>query len=182
MSASGDHERNMPGTAKRAVTRVRAVLAVLGLSLFVASPASADSEGIPFGGAVSTANVCTIVVTQTGIFVPNAAKTIMSSKFTGGRPGIANVISGSNYYVSASTYPFFTSYPPDGNTNTTFQVRHSGQNISRGRTYSERPGSTRVRLRTGNSTTRVSLHLIATRTGTPFPAGNYTGEVVLRCE
>lgn len=148
----------------------------------IVQEAYSATAGVPFRGSVTTANACTIIVRQDGTFGLSANGMVLSSKLAGGIAGIADIISGSNYFISATTFPFFTQFPPLGNNNTTFQSRFSGQSISRGRTFAERPGTNRVRLRTGNSTTRVNVHLIATRTGTPFPAGNYRGVVVVRCE
>ncbi len=148
----------------------------------VVQEARSATAGVPFRGSVTTANACTIIIQQNGTFGLSANGRVLSSKLAGGVAGVADIVSGANYFISATTFPFFTQFPPLGNNNTTFQSTFSGQDISRGRTFADQPGTTPVRLRGGNSTTRVNVHLIATRTGTPFPAGNYRGVVVVRCE
>jgi hypothetical protein len=151
-------------------------------ALACASVSHSATGGIVFRGSVTRNNSCAINVINDGILGLNGGLSLMSSKIAGGSAAVADIVSTTNYRISAIVTPGFTVSPAGGNTSTTFQARYSGQNINRGRNFAERVGTSRVRLRTGNSTTRVSVHLIATRTGSSFPSGHYEGTVTLRCE
>lgn len=155
-----------------------------GLALVCApvSPLSATTQGIQFTSQVSAPNACTIVVIRDGDFGVSADKKILSSKIAGGLSAIADVISGRNYRVTAEAPTGFNLGPSNAALNTVFEARFSGVSVSRGRDFAERNGSVAERLRGGASTTRVTMHLVATRTGSTFPSGIYEGTVVLRCE
>lgn len=142
----------------------------------------AASQGVQFTSQVSTPNTCTIVVIRDGGFGISIDKKILSSKLPGGLSATADVISGRNYRVTAQAPTGFDLGPANAALNTAFEARFSGVDISRGRNFIERNGSVAERLRGGSSTTRVSMHLIATRTGSTFPSGTYRGTVILRCE
>jgi hypothetical protein len=144
--------------------------------------AESASGNVHFGANVDESNVCAIIVNRDGDFGVSADKKVMSSKLPGGMSGIAEVHSGRNYFISAGTYDFFTSSPSGGSDDTVFEPRFSGEDILRGRTFAERPGSSAVRLRGNFSITRLNLHLTATRSGSSFPSGGYVGTVVVRCE
>ena len=147
-----------------------------------ATSASATTEGIPFVGNITDPNRCAINVLSDGQFGISADFHTLSSKLPGGVGGVADVTSSRPYDITVEALPFFTHFPGGGNTNTTFEARFSGVSIDRGRDFAEQSGSTPVRTRGGTTTTRVTTQLIATRTGSAFPSGNYTGTVVVRCE
>ena len=155
-----------------------AALAALALS---ADPSRAAQGDVPFQGSVTEPNACTIIVDQGGTMIPTADATQMSSSFAGGVPGIARIISFANYWISVDAPASFDTAPPDGFTGVTFAATYSGQSIFRGRTFTERPGSSLVRLRGGFSITQVTVNLTATKPDT-FPAGNYLAQATVRCE
>jgi hypothetical protein len=149
-------------------------------ALFASTQSSAAT--VEFSANVTPPNACTIVVQRDGLFGVSADQQILSSKLPGGQSGIADVYSSANYSLTAETTGLFTTSPSGGNLNTTFEARFSGVDIFRGRTFSERNGSFQVNLRGGTSITRANVHLIATRTGSAFPGGDYVANVTLRCE
>lgn len=146
------------------------------------SGARAATGSVTFTGNVSVANSCTITVQNDGHFGQAANLRQLSSKLAGGAPAVAVITSTRNYRISAIASPVLTSYPVGGNTGVTMASLYSGQSISNGRTFTERNGSSTVRLRNGLSSTRVTVHLSATRVGSAFPSGYYQGTVTLRCE
>jgi hypothetical protein len=151
-----------------------------GLCAFAAQAATGN---VQFNGSIAQTNICAILVNSDGRLGVNATQRQLSSKLTGGAAASADIVSTTNFFISAIAAPTFAIAPAGGNTNTTLVSRYSGTNISRGRTFTERLGTSRVRLLTGPSRTRLTVHLIANRTGaTSFPAGAYRGVVTLRCE
>lgn len=143
---------------------------------------TAAAANMQFSAEVTPPNGCTIVVQRDGLLGLSGDKKVLSSKLAGGLSGIADVFSGGNYSLTAESTPGFTTAPSGGNSNTTFSSLFSGIDIFRGRTFSERNGTNPIHLRGGISITRVNVHLVATRTGSDFPGGDYTGSVVVRCE
>lgn len=135
-----------------------------------------------FYGTVTTNNQCSIIVYNDGLFGISANKMIMSSKLAGGSAAVAEVRSNHAYSVTAVPVPTLTIYPNGGNTNVTLASLFSGQSIQNGNTFAEQAGTTPVVLRNGLSRTRLTIHLAATRTVSPFPTGNYQGTVIVRCE
>jgi hypothetical protein len=150
--------------------------------LISAAPAYAATGNVTFTSNVSVNNSCAIVVVNNGRFGVAVNVRQLSSKLSGGMAAVANIVSTTNYRISAIPNPALTSYPTGGNTGVAMAALYSGQSISNGRTFSERNGTSRVRLRNGLSTTRVTVHLAATRAGSAFPSGYYQGAVTLRCE
>jgi hypothetical protein len=168
---------------RRAAAASLCALACAGLPGLGGDAAFAATSNVQFNGSIAQTNICVILVNNDGRLGVNATQRQLSSKLTGGAAASADVVSTTNFFVSAIAAPTFTIAPAGGNTNTTLVSRYSGLNISRGRTFAERLGTSRVRLRTGPSRTRLTVHLIANRTGaTSFPAGAYRGVVTLRCE
>ena len=165
-----------------ALARLAVAFTACAVGLYSGSSSYAATAGVTFTGNVTVNNSCTIVVQNDGRFGMSADLRQLSSKLAGGAPAVANIVSTRNYRISAIAVPNLTSYPTGGNTNVTMAARYSGQSISNGRTFTERPGANRIRLRNGLSTTRVTVHLAATRTGSAFPSGYYQGTVTLRCE
>lgn len=147
-----------------------------------ASAAGATTEGVPFIGNITDANRCTVNVQSDGQLGVSADYMTLSSKLPGGVGGVADVTSTRPYDITVDVVPSFTHFPSGGNNNTTFQARFSGISIFRGRDFAEQSGTSSVRTRGGISITRVTAQFIATRTGSAFPSGNYTGMVIVRCE
>lgn len=146
------------------------------------SNAFAATASVTFTGNVVVNNTCSINVINDGRFGLSANARQLSSKLSGGLAARADIVSTRNFRISAIAVPTLTSYPVGGNTGVTMASRYSGQSISNGRTFGERNGTSRVTLRNGLSTTRVTVHLSATRTGSAFPSGYYQGTVTIRCE
>lgn len=178
-NAADPQTRRHDSARRRAVARLAGIAVLLALA---SGPVGAASEGVPFVGNITDPNRCTINVLQDGTLGLSADGRVLSSKLTGGVGGVATVTSTRPYDVTADVVPFFTNFPSGGNLDTTFEARFSGRDIFRGRNFAERSGTNPVRTRGGVSITEVTVQLIATRIGSDFPAGNYTGEVIVRCE
>lgn len=165
-----------------AFARGAVAFCISGLALLPGSDAFAVTGPVVFSGNITVNNSCAINVINDGRFGTSANMRQLSSKLAGGAPAVADIVSSRNYRISAIAVPTLTSYPIGGNTGVTMASLYSGQSISSGRTFTERPGTTTVRLRNRLSTTRVTVHLSATRSGSAFPSGYYQGTVTLRCE
>lgn len=166
----------------KTMNALRLFTAACALAVSVPQPAAAVSSGVPFTGTVTTNNQCVITLIRNGVFGFSADRMQMSSKLAAGFSGQAQVQSQHAYTVTAEAVPVFGIFPSGGNTNVTFAARFAGTSIFNGRTFAERPGSTGIVLRNGQSRTLLDVHLTATRTGSPFPTGNYQGTVIIRCE
>ena len=171
----------------KAIFSARPRVRVLLMSVFAASfacgpDAFAATSSVIFSGSVTVNNTCSINVINDGRFGLSANARQLSSKLAGGLSAKADIVSTRNFRISAIAVPTLTSHPVGGNTGVTMASRYSGQSISNGRTFGERNGTSRVTLRNGLSTTRVTVHLSATRTGSAFPSGYYQGTVTIRCE
>ena len=169
-----------PGKRTTALKMMAAAITSLPVLLFPAT-AVPSSGTIHFGGNITYSNSCAIVVGAPGTITPNPDSTQLSSKNAGGQQGVADIYSIHRYDISVSSPDFFTNAPAGGNDNTTFTATFSGESLHRGRTFSERPGDSPVRLRNGYSITRVFVDLEADRTGS-FPSGEYTAVAIVRCE
>ncbi len=145
-------------------------------------PAAAATGNVVFSGSITTANQCTITVVNDGTFGLSADKMQLSSKLAGGVAAVADVRSNHAYNISAIAVPTLTSYPVGGNTSVSLQSLYSGVSILNGATFAEQNGTIPVTLRNGLSRTRVTVNLVATRTGSPYPVGYYQGTVTVRCE
>lgn len=121
---------------------------------------------------------CAILVSKPGTIVSSPDNMTLASNLAGGAPGTADIVtSNGSYSASIDTVTGFSSQPPGGSANTDFSSTYSGTGAT---AFAETPGNIPVQLKKG--TTRVEANFIATRTAGPFPAGNYKGELVLRCE
>lgn len=128
--------------------------------------------------AAAGQHYCAIIVSQNGILRPNIENTELSSRQMGGAPGVASVVATrSSYDISIDQTIGFTNAPAGGGDNTAFSATYSGYGAAN---FIETPGDVPVGIKKG--TTTVETHFIATRTADAFPAGNYAGELVLRCE
>ena len=165
------------------------VLALTGLMT-----SSAITMDLPFGsGAVVSGETCSISLINPGTLASNVGNTILGSKETGGVAGSAVVTSrkhtrasgtrGPRFRVSFEPPSSFTSAPATGNDNVVFSTRMSGTAVGRGTTFGERNGTNSRQLRRGGTdNTRITAHLIATKSTGTFAAGTYQAEGVLRCE
>lgn len=184
MNLTGSQIINM--VAGRVFSHVMPCLHAIGLlavsAAFLDRGARAATGPVTFTGNVSVVNSCNIAVQNNGRFGQAANLRQLSSKLAGGAPAVAIITATRNYLISAIAAPALTSFPTGGDTGVTMASRYSGQSISNGRTFGERNGTSQVRLRNGLSTTRVTVHLSATRAGSAFPSGYYQGTVTVRCE
>ncbi len=159
-----------------------ALTPVLLAALFTCGVQAATGN-IQFSSTIAQTNICAILVNNDGRLGVNTVQRQLSSKLPGGAAASADIVSTTNFRISAIAATSFAIAPAGGNTNTTITARYSGLSITNGRTFAERLGTSRVRLRTGPSRTRLTVHMIANRTGSSsFPAGAYRGVVTLRCE
>ena len=148
------------------------------------SSVHAAQDGLNFGVNISqnTSNSCLIQVTQGGEMGVNGAGTEMNSKIGTGSPAKARVLSRFGVSLQLDTVSFFTTAPPGGNLNTTFEPTYSGTSLGgAGATFAEQPGSQPVQLSQQLGLTEVTAHLKATRPD-GFPSGAYTALTILRCE
>lgn len=157
--------------------------AALLLGLSAERAADAASGNVNFGINIFIPNACFIVVRNDGTLGLDVSRQVLSSKEAGGVSAVADVYSFSNYWLQVDAVPFFLTMPPGGDTGVTISSTFSGTALSpRGRTFAERPGDNRIRLRRRYSATRVNIDMAATRTGSQYPAGDYTALSILRCE
>ena len=154
----------------------------LSCQVFFPAVASAATGNVVFSGSITTANQCTITVVNDGTFGLRADRMQLSSKLAGGAAAVADIRSNHAYNISAIAVPTLTSYPVGGDTGVTMQSLYSGASILNGATFAEQNGNVPVTLRNGLSRTRLTVNLIATRTGSPYPVGYYQGTVTVRCE
>lgn len=178
-----------PKGLHRIPDRIRSGASAAALLGFVATglaaaPAEAAQNNINFGVNIFINNNCSIVLQGAGgTLGVNANGNQLSSKLSGGAPAVARVTSGRNYWLQADVVPYFTMSPTGGDTGVTYSTTFSGRAINaRGRTFAERPGTSPIQLRTGNSIQDITVHYQADRSAGVFPAGNYRGLVILRCE
>ena len=155
-------------------------LAALALCLS-AGAASTASGDINFWGNITENNACVVMLVQSGAMGVSTDGRQLSSKIAGGQPGIADIASMRNYYISVDGPSFFMDAPNGGNDAVTFTTTYSGASIHRGRDFPEQPGSTQVRLRGSTSITRVTINLVANKP-TAFPGGTYRAITTVRCE
>jgi type 1 fimbria pilin len=167
--------KNMAGRLAR--------VAALGVFALALSPSAASTaEGtINFWGNITSNNACVITLVQSGALGVSPDRQQLSSKIAGGQPGIAEISSMRNYYISVDGPTFFMDAPSGGNDAVSFVTTYSGTSIHRGRDFPEQPGSTQVRLRGATSTTRVNINLVANNAN-GFPAGEYRAITTVRCE
>jgi hypothetical protein len=108
----------------------------------------------------------------------NTTYTELSSTAGGGSAGtIAVLATGTNFKVSAIAPSAFTLAPATGGDNATFAAAYSGSGAT---TIGSTPGATQSTLSAG--TTNVSVNLTAQKSSGTFTAGNYTAQVIVRCE
>lgn len=162
--------------------KLRSGTAAAAMACCLYAPANAATGNVIFNGNVSVVNTCAIQVINNGRFGIRVDQRQLSSKLSGGLAASAEIISTTNYRITAIPTPTLAAYPTGGNTGVTLTSTFSGQNINNGRTFADRAGTRAVRLRNGLGRTRLTVHMAATRAGNAFPSGYYQGTVVIRCE
>ncbi len=145
---------------------------------FSTYPADAAQQGVPFGANVAQRHFCQILVLNPGVLAPSADFLELSSKQAGGSAGIAELTAtNGSFWLSTDAPTGFTTMPTGGDTGVVFSSTYQ---TSGDTTTPETPGTTSTKLKRG--VTQASVHMIANRSGSVFPAGNYSGEVTVRCE
>lgn len=168
----------MINNRKRFTNAIGKAVAMCLLAAGMFSPSSASQQGIVFGVTVGIRQYCQIVVTQSGTMTTNAGLTELSSKQPGGAQGQAEVTTtNGSFNISVDAPTSFSTMPTDGDTGVTYATSYS---LSGATTAPETAGTVTTKAKRG--VTDVAVDLVATRTGSIFPAGNYTGVTVLRCE
>ncbi|MGI9350248.1 MAG: hypothetical protein ACR2O3_01690 [Rhizobiaceae bacterium] len=136
-------------------------------------------EGVAFGAVVGLRQFCQILLARTGTITPSPDYLELSSKQAGGITGQARITATNSSFsiVSVDAPGTFNAMPTSGDTGVSFTASY----LTSGATNTgETDGTTGTRLRRGD--TLVDVHLVATRVGSVFPAGNYNAEVTIRCE
>lgn len=167
------------------VVGLRPLRFVIAATIFTISgfvQSSAHSANVPFAGSVAERDYCIIVLLSPGALAESTDSQVLSSKEAGGVPGVADVFAGKNKKLSVDAPSSFDTMPVDGDNGVTFETFHSGASIVSGKDYSEFAGTKEVPITGSDSQTRISINLVATRTGDPYPGGSYSATAVLRCE
>jgi hypothetical protein len=159
-----------------------ATVAGLCCAFLAGSQAGAATGSVIFNGNISVANTCVITVINDGRFAIRPDLRQLSSKLSGGLAAVAEITSTRNFRVTAIPTPTLSAFPTGGNTGVTLTSTFSGRSIVNGRTFADRAGTRAIRMRSGLGRTRLTVHMLATRTGSAFPSGYYQGTVVIRCE
>lgn len=121
---------------------------------------------------------CAVIIGNGGVLAATPEAMELSSRSFGGAPGSAEVVTDTGSFSLQIDTPLgFSNAPAGGNDGVTFHASYSGFGVT---SFSETPGNIPVRLKNGQ--TSIQAHLWATRTSSPFPAGQYRAELVLRCE
>lgn len=121
---------------------------------------------------------CQIILGGEGVLREVPGLFELSSKSAGGRPGSAQVMtSNSSFRVNIDTPLGFHSAPRGGNSGVVMTASYTAHGASN---FSETPGNIQHKLKKG--ITNIEAHLVAHRNGDPFPAGNYSAVLTLRCE
>lgn len=142
-------------------------------------PLSVESMRALFAKTAANGNhFCAITITQTGQLTASPDNMELSSRLVGGTAGKADVTAtNGSYSISIDPTTGFNLAPPDGSSNTAFSSTFSATGATN---FAETPGQFPQKIKMGNSV--IEAHFIATRSPDAFPAGNYSGELILRCE
>ncbi len=121
---------------------------------------------------------CAVIVGSDGQLAASPEANELSSINYGGRAGQAEVVASNNSYTLSIDRPLGFSLAPIGaNDSVIIKTSFSGFGAT---SFSSTPGSIPVRLKQGSTT--VSANLVATKTISLFPPGQYRAEIILRCE
>ena len=148
-------------------------------TVFLPSYTLAAQQNLTFAGTVGLRRYCQIVLTNNGVLTQSADLMELSSTQAGGSAGIAEITKGrGGYKVSVDAPTGFTTMPADGDTGVTFSATYSTTGAT---TLSERTAGSRPR-RVRRGLTTLAANFTASRTGSTFPAGNYSAAITVRCE
>ncbi len=121
---------------------------------------------------------CEIIVNESGEIHPRPGTNTLSSLYAGGRAGRAQVLAtNSSFRISIDPPLGFRLAPPNGNDGAIFTTSYSASGATN---FSNQPGIIAQRIKRG--VTNIEAHLTADRGQSPFPAGQYSAEIVMRCE
>jgi hypothetical protein len=121
---------------------------------------------------------CAIIITSDGQLAASPEANELSSMTFGGRPGQAEIIATNSSYTLSIDAPLgFSLAPAGGNDSMLIRTSYSGFGAT---SFSATPGNVPIRLKRGSTT--VSANMVATKTSSLFPAGQYRAELTLRCE
>lgn len=137
-----------------------------------------------FVGPAEALSICTINLSTNGTMVVSPDLTTLGSKLLGGAPGLATITTsgapcnhvGDFGCLAVSTIaPLSFSQAPGGaSSGTTFISSYS---VDGG---AESPAGLPRNVLNGNHT--IQVNLVASKTASIFPAGNYRAQVTLLCE
>jgi hypothetical protein len=158
--------------------------------LFLSTDANSQSSGetedpkkaiirmLKEAGTKGNPHFCQIILNQPGLLRSSVDNMKLSSKANGGSSARAQILaSNSSYNISIDEASGFTMAPVGGNDQTTFRSSVIGYGAS---TFAETPGTIPTRMKRGQ--TDLEIDLVAERISEPFPAGEYSAELTLRCE
>ncbi|MEM9330851.1 MAG: hypothetical protein AAGA53_05965 [Pseudomonadota bacterium] len=130
-------------------------------------------------GQTAGGESCQIIIVSPGTINASIENTELSSKVYGGRAGVAQITTTNASYTLSIDQPLgFASMPVGGGDSVNMATFFSGNGATN---FSETPGNVPTRLELG--TTLIETHVIARRlSGDPFPVGNYSTQLNLRCE
>ena len=127
----------------------------------------------------NSSHSCAIVITEDGSFGTSVDNSVLSSKLGTGRSGKAQVATTrGSYRVSIDTPLGFTNQPAGELPNYTMLASMSGNGAT---SFAERPGTNSMKLKKGLTNIEANLE-VSTTNGQPFTAGNYSSQIILRCE
>lgn len=157
-----------------------AIFALFAMSIFggMAYAAEEDELFSKIEGFPPMAHYCQIMVTQPGALSPSFVGNELSSRLPGGRSGYANVTATrSSYRIAVDAPVAFSNMPSNGDAGVRFRASYSATgNTNFGRTR----GGVARKIKRGH--TRIKTNLTARRQGSPFPQGQYSAQITLRCE
>ncbi|MEM9280128.1 MAG: hypothetical protein AAGA76_16320 [Pseudomonadota bacterium] len=196
MCASVTHKPSASGQQIACLTFLFAIILIAGMTHAAYATSDGDDENsednqsnglvidlTPSGdtlvGQGNGTQSCQILIVNPGIINPNIENTELSSKVYGGRAGVAQITTtNASYSISIDQPLGFSGTPVGGNDSVNMTTSFSGNGATN---FSEKPGNVQTRLESG--TTLVETHLTARRlTGDPFPVGDYSTQLNLRCE
>lgn len=168
--------------------KIRDLPVVLGFMSLLLCHQQAFGQNVPLPNANSNRPLqpgppperssCAIVLVEAGQLRQGVDGMELSSKLAGGRPGVIQVSAkGGRFRLSIDDPVGFRNAPTNGNQDMTLIRSFLGYGATN---FAERPGSSSVQLKNGDTT--IETHLVAQRISDPFPAGSYDAELTVRCE
>lgn len=121
---------------------------------------------------------CLIALQNPGVLGVNPDATEIGSRSFGGNPGTVVVSASNSGFEIVVDEPLgFSRAPKDAHGGLVMKTSYLGNGAS---SFSEKPGGIPQKIKKGDTT--IDVHLSATRNGMPFPAGDYSAEITIRCE